>query len=591
MFTGIVEDTDLSNSKLCVIDINLDIKSLFLCLVRQINQAIKSFAMKQKLLMSESEKNRNRRASRRSGLRVANSRDDRMKAAQALSELESSGMAKPNISNTTSPSQKSKRERDAIASIGNEDRFRKRRSIRSHFGNEETNVRMVDEGFSLNSSASAHLDAVYRQRNAGLSGLELAMRGRSSGELAAELESLRFLQGNGGLSSHAYRRSNVGDPSVASAAEAVRVAEAENNLHSLTGMRRLNAQQTDFDAAINSIARRTSFGSGSLSLTPDAMRIAELEASINNYAGRASFNAGSLNAAADAVKRAEMESVLRRNSRAGDSVRIAAESVRLAELESVMSRRSRTESMSAAAEAVRLAEIESALGHKSASRAGDSLSVAAEAVRRAEIESTLLRGNRSGDGGLSESLRRGEIEADRRRRSSLTEAMKLVQMDSLRRSSTGTSMAAAAEAVRLAEMEAYSHQRRASYAAPTDSIMTHSDSMDNLPSLMRRSSGPGGSMAAAAEAVRLAEIEQAVYERDKWRRSSDPSGHMAAAAEAVRLAEIEKELSRQIGGYGIPNDGGSAQAQISNSLARSNDRRVSFTADLLKDQLSRFQRM
>jgi hypothetical protein len=592
-------DGEETEAKLTEMEISLNTKALFQCLIRQINQTIKRFAIKQKSLMAGKEpKVGSRRASRRSGIRVVDTRDDHLKAAQALSELESTGAAKARASNSKSPDRTNKRERDAMDFAEKEEHLRKRRGLMSSFGTEDANIRMTDEGISRHSIGNTNMDALYRQHNGGMADLDIAMRGRSTGAMSAELESLKFLHGNGGLHP-ILRRSNVGNSGMASAADAVRIAEAENNLHSLSGMHHIgaNAQRSEIDAAINSIARRTSYNNGSLSLTPDAMRMAEIEASLNNFAGRSSFNAGSFNtgsfnAAAEVVRRVEMESVLRHNSRAGDSMRTAADAVRLAELESAMTRRSRTESMAAAADAVRLSEMESAMNHTGASRAGDSMTAAAEAVRRAEMESAMIRGGRPGDSiSTSDTGRRGGIEAERRRRSSLTEAMKLVEMDALRRSSTGISMAAAAEAVRLAEMEAYGHQRRQSYAV-TESSLNNSESVDSLSALMRRSSGPGGSMAAAAEAVRLAELDQ-VLGRERWnrRRSSGPGNHMAAAAEAVRLADMENELSRQIGGYGLASDVASTQ-QMKSPLTRNNGgRRVSFTSDLMRDQLgTRFQR-
>jgi len=653
-------DGEETEAKLTEMEISLNTKALFQCLIRQINQTIKRFAIKQKSLMAGKEpKVGSRRASRRSGIRVVDTRDDHLKAAQALSELESTGAAKARASNSKSPDRTNKRERDAMDFAEKEEHLRKRRGLMSSFGTEDANIRMTDEGISRHSIGNTNMDALYRQHNGGMADLDIAMRGRSTGAMSAELESLKFLHGNGGLHP-ILRRSNVGNSGMASAADAVRIAEAENNLHSLSGMHHIgaNAQRSEIDAAINSIARRTSYNNGSLSLTPDAMRMAErsdldaainsiarrtsynngslsltpdamrmaersdldaainniarrtsynngslsltpdtmrmaeIEASLNNFAGRSSFNTGSFNAAAEVVRRVEMESVLRHNSRAGDSMRTAADAVRLAELESAMTRRSRTESMAAAADAVRLSEMESAMNHTGASRAGDSMTAAAEAVRRAEMESAMIRGSRPGDSiSASDTGRRGGIEAERRRRSSLTEAMKLVEMDALRRSSTGISMAAAAEAVRLAEMEAYGHQRRQSYAV-TESSLNNSESVDSLSALMRRSSGPGGSMAAAAEAVRLAELDQ-VLGRERWnrRRSSGPGNHMAAAAEAVRLADMENELSRQIGGYGLASDVASTQ-QMKSPLTRNNGgRRVSFTSDLMRDQLgTRFQR-
>ncbi len=83
-----------------------------------------------------------------------------------------------------------------------------------------------------------------------------------------------------------------------------------------------------------------------------------------------------------------------------------------------------------------------------------------------------------------------------------------------RASEAGGSMAAAAEAVRLAEMDVMNSMRRRS-----------SSSM-----------APCSSMAAAAEIVRQAELDAAMNSLRR-RRSSAGSNSIAAAAEAVRLAE------------------------------------------------------
>jgi hypothetical protein len=119
-----------------------------------------------------------------------------------------------------------------------------------------------------------------------------------------------------------------------------------------------------------------------------------------------------------------------------------------------------------------------------------------------------------------ETMYTSNIQAESRRRSSLTEAIRLVEMEALRRSSAGMSMAAAAEAVRLSEMNPYmNNQRRQSFAPTAESLLTHSESFDNLAAMMRRSSGPNGSMASAAHAVSLAELEN-------WSRRSF-TGHNA----------------------------------------------------------------
>lgn len=107
-----------------------------------------------------------------------------------------------------------------------------------------------------------------------------------------------------------------------------------------------------------------------------------------------------------------------------------------------------------------------------------------------------------------ETMHASHLQAESRRRSSVTEAIRLVEMEALRRSSAGMSMAAAAEAVRLSEMNPnMNNQRKQSFAPTAESFLTHSESFDNLAALMRRSSGPNGSMASAANAVSLAELE------------------------------------------------------------------------------------
>lgn len=548
-----MEDTE---SKLARIEIALDTKSLFKCLIRQINQTIKEFVLKQKLKMAGNESQiGGRRTSRRSGI-LCNG-DDRLRAARALSGLDSARLTE----------NKHKRDADTASLNGNTGRATRRKALVR-----DTDANMEEESISRHTRGNGNVNSLYSQRNGDFNDLEMALRGRNNGVQASELDVLKPAQGNvsSGRPTSILRRSNVGN-GMSAAAEAVRIAETENNLHTLSGINRigLNTQRSDLDAALKSFARRTSYNSSSF---PDTMRIAELEASLNNFSGGGNLNTGSINSAADAMRRAEIESLLRRNSRAQGSMRTAADVVRIAEIESAIARRSRTESMAAAAEAVTLAEMESAMN-------GDSMSVAAEAVRRADAESAMLRG-RTDNLSVRDTVRRGEVE--RKRRSSLTEAMRLVEMDALRRSSTGTSMAAAAEAVRLAEMEAYGNQRRQSYSVASNSI-NNSESLDNLSSLMRRSSGPNGSMAAAAEAVRLAELEQMLgRERMNRRRSSGINGSMNAAAEAIRLAEIEQDL--RVAGYGSVTDG-----HVQNQV-RTNGRRVSFTSDLMRDQLGKFQR-
>ena len=431
------------------------------------------------------------------------------------------------------------------------------------------------------------------------------MRGHSSGSVY-----------NGALQNNRMEQLRRESNSMAAAAEAVRRADAidaENSLQSLRGLVGVGApQQSEIEAALG-MARRSSYGQTSMSGITAAGGI---DSSFNNYGGRNSFSSVGNGGGLGSLSRTELENMIMRNNNGPQNPMFsAAEAVRLAEFETAMARKSRTDSMAEAAAAVRLAELESQMKMENAmnqhsGRSKDSMAVAAEAVRRSEIENAMMRGGRAGDG-LSSAAesRRGELEAERRRRSSLTEAMRLVEMDTRRRSSTGASMSAAAEAVRLAEMEAFGNQRRQSYAAATESHLNNNE-FESLNSFMRRSSGPNGSMAQAAEAVRMTELEQ-MLEQSRWkeRRRSGAGVGMASAADAVR-AELENEyaLSRQIreGGHagssigigGVIGAGGNdaglnfGSMQMTQAPMRNtNGRRVSFGPNAMRDHVRNFQRM
>jgi len=211
----------------------------------------------------------------------------------------------------------------------------------------------------------------------------------------------------------------------------------------------------------------------------------------------------------------------------------------------------------------------------------DTMASALDSVRMAEMESALRRNSRADSFAVaSEAIRL----AERTRRSSLTEAMRLVEMDALRRSSAGNSMAAAADVVRLAELESfrmdagyngmmspsnnYGHQNRFYRNGDNQSV-------ESLAALLqhRRSSGPVGNMLLAAEAVRMTEQERS------WRnrRSSGPTGSMAAnAAEVARLADS------------MDSDHTQAPRQRI-GMSQPSGRRVSFGPDTLHEQLSRFR--
>lgn len=113
-----------------------------------------------------------------------------------------------------------------------------------------------------------------------------------------------------------------------------------------------------------------------------------------------------------------------------------------------------------------------------------------------------------------------------------------------RPSESGGSMAAAAEAVRLAEMDVMSSLRRRSSAgnsmASAADVVRQADLDAAMNTLRRRRSSAGNnSIAAAAEAVRLAEMENSSRRRSFSRRHSSYGGNsaMAAAAEIVRMSE------------------------------------------------------
>ena len=674
-------------SKLAEVDISLDLHALFRCLVRQINKAIKSFVVKQK---PETAKKQPKQysAMARSAITNKTSRDDHLRAAQALSELDKSG--------DISPNRNKKRSRDAEDSMMMAPPAQeKRRSRIRSFGSAAEIARMADEERMLTGSGmtrypptdNMNMNALYRHQNGGMS--DRHQNGGMS-DIDATMQALNWGNaGNGNESNTALlealrlaeldmlrRRSSAGN-SMGAAAEAVKLSEAENNLHnlhSLSSMQQMgaNSNRSEFDSAMNGALRGTSYTNNSMSAASDAIRMADMESALNNLAGRASFNTvpgqrrtsfeynnsmsdavrfaeiesalalrrgsrpgQSMATAADAVRHMEsamrhgnrpgdsmgttaeavrqMESAMRHGSRPGDSMGTAADAVRMAEMDTAFRRGSRPgDSMNAAADAVRLAEMMRANttaaeaarmnGMESSrmrrhSRPGDSMNSAAEAVRMAEIEASMRHYNRQGDSmnAAAEAVRMAEIvESDRRRRSSLTEAMTLVQMDVMRRSSAGSSMAAAAEAVRLAEMEAaYSdNQRRFSYA--DHSHLSNSDSLDSLADFMRRSSGATGSMAAAAEAVRMTDLER-IHQMESWRRSSGHgNNHFASAAEGVRLQEIENEMARQVmTGHGVTNDVPTTSVQMTRPVGNASGRRVSFGPDTMRDQLMgiRHQRM
>jgi len=226
-----------------------------------------------------------------------------------------------------------------------------------------------------------------------------------------------------------------------------------------------------------------------------------------------------------------------RNSSTSANMAAAAEQVRQMEMENATNQNNSMNANSSSSDAAQKTDFESAWDSLRKSNTGSSMSAASEIGRvadQANDDSFFASLRRSSGYGIDNSMIENVLNALRRRSSagnSMTaaaEAVRMAEMDatmnSFRRSSAGNSMAAAAEAVRLAEMN---NLRRSSagnsMAAAAEAVRL--TEMNNF----RRSSA-GNSMAAAAEAVRLAEM-------NNIRRSSGGNS-MAAAAEAVRLAEM-----------------------------------------------------
>ena len=135
------------------------------------------------------------------------------------------------------------------------------------------------------------------------------------------------------------------------------------------------------------------------------------------------------------------------------------------------------------------------------------------------FQSNLGMGNWCGDSSTinAETVQPSGTDNEARRRSSLTDAIRLVEMDALRRNSSGISMAAAAEAMMLSELNSYNNQRMQN-ALASESYLNHSSSFDNLAALMRRSNGPNASIVSDAKSVSLAELES-------WSRRSFSGSH------------------------------------------------------------------
>jgi len=181
-----------------------------------------------------------------------------------------------------------------------------------------------------------------------------------------------------------------------------------------------------------------------------------------------------------------------------------------------------------------------ALRRRSSGGPNNTLNAAAEAIRLVEMGSV-----KRGSGGPNASSM-----------AAAAEAVRMVEMEVMarRRKSSGTvTMAAAAEAVRLAESEIEASYRRRSSGGANSSVAAAAEAvrMAEMSALRQGSGGPNSSMAAAAEAVRMAEMSAL------RQGSGGPNSSMAAAAEAVRMAEMS--ALRQ--GSGGPNSSMAAAAE------------------------------
>ena len=348
------------------------------------------------------------------------------------------------------------------------------------------------------------------------------------------------------LSEELKRRSSGGQGqfnSMTSAADAVRLAEELN--------RRRNSNQGQYNSmaatadAVRLAKRRSSGGQGqynSMAAAADAIRLAE-ELNRRSSGGQGQYN--SMAAAAEGVRLAE-ELNRRRNSGRGQysSMAASADAVRLAE---GLNRRSsggqgQYNSMASAADAVRLAE---ELNRRSSGGQGqyNSMAAAADAVRLAE---ELNRRSSGGQGQYSSMA-------------AAADAVRLSEELNLQNSGGRgqySSMAAPTDAVALSGANnmqrninkakyssmiggTNSNRRRSSGGASMISADLSAGDNDHLTPFSFRRRRSSYNISGSSEAGKLAELENWI------RRSSGggPASSMAAAAEAVRLSELDDGIS------------------------------------------------
>ena len=339
-----------------------------------------------------------------------------------------------------------------------------------------------------------------------------------------------------------------------------------NNQFNMSGMNSMNSMND----SNNMYPRSTSFADAI-----DAVRFAERRQSQTRQSRALAL------AAAETAKMNEIKAAMRTLKRSSvgmstgvNSMAAAAEAVRLADMENnldslgskIADSRDNSGNTPSTSDLIRL------LDNSRSSMVGgqDSSQVNMDQSQRMDLEAavqTLRRHSNLGSNaggtelsGILDSLGRdeGNVSSNRRRSSYGGSALMENVLKALRRQSTsmprpseaGGSMAAAAEAVRLAEMDVMSSLKRRrssgnSMTAAAD-IVRQADLDAAMNTLRgRRSSAGNNSIAAAAEAVRLAEMENSTRRRSYARRHSSYGGTsaMAAAAEIVRMSEENNNTS------------------------------------------------
>lgn len=307
------------------------------------------------------------------------------------------------------------------------------------------------------------------------------------------------------------RRSSAGNTigvnSMAAAAEAVRLAERENQLDSL-GTRsfaeRRNSNSLPFDV-INALKESPSPS------TADLLRLLEINRrnsanSIGLAPDNSQMNRGRLSftTASETLQKMELEAAMNTLRRRGNSVG-SLQTVDIANMldqhrdEGHLATMRRRSSYSKDSNSALMDNVLNALRRRSS--AGNSMAAAAEAVRLAEMDAAMS------------SLRQRQNSAGNSSMATAAEVVRLAEMGAARRRSsnaTANSMAAAAEIVRMSEAENRNIPSQYNRSFGRRSFTAHNDMTDDhsFSTMMTRSNAANNSMAsAAAEAARLADLE------------------------------------------------------------------------------------